>query len=221
VTSSPAGIDCGSDCAENYLVGTMVVLTAAPASGSTFAGWDGAGCSGTGTCSVTMSEARQVTATFGIQAETPGPTPPPPDDEPLPTPSPTPSPTPQPEPGPETADATPPVAAIASSRLRMSRRGFVRVRVDCRDSPEDCLGVLRVRLRLPRRGSAAALRTVGRASFKVVAGESKRVRVRLKRRARRVVRRKGRVRVRLVAVVEDAAGNERKLRKRLRLRATR
>jgi hypothetical protein len=41
VTSAPTGINCGSDCTENYASGTSVTLTAAPASGSTFAGWTG------------------------------------------------------------------------------------------------------------------------------------------------------------------------------------
>jgi hypothetical protein len=103
----------------------------------------------------------------------------------------------------------------------MSRRGFVRVGIDCGDSPEDCLGRLRVRLRFSRNASAAALRTVGRASFRVVAGKDKRVSLRLTRRARRLVSRRGRVRVRLVTVVEDAAGNSRRLRKRLVLRGYR
>ncbi len=63
VTSSPAGINCGSDCSESYASGTNVTLTATAAGGSTFAGWSGA-CTGTGTCAVTMSAARAVTATF-------------------------------------------------------------------------------------------------------------------------------------------------------------
>jgi hypothetical protein len=63
VTSSPAGINCGGDCSESYASGTGVTLTAAAAAGSTFAGWSGA-CSGTGSCAVTMSAARSVTATF-------------------------------------------------------------------------------------------------------------------------------------------------------------
>jgi len=66
VTSSPSGIDCGSDCSESYNQGTSVTLTATPASGSTFGGWSG-GCSGTGTCTVTMNAAKSVTATFNIQ----------------------------------------------------------------------------------------------------------------------------------------------------------
>ncbi len=64
VTSSPAGIDCGVDCAEIYASLTPVTLTAVADAGSTFTGWTGEGCSGTGTCQVSMSEARTVTATF-------------------------------------------------------------------------------------------------------------------------------------------------------------
>ena len=64
VTSSPAAIDCGSSCSASFADGTSVTLTASPASESTFAGWSGDGCSGTGSCTVTMSQARSVTATF-------------------------------------------------------------------------------------------------------------------------------------------------------------
>jgi hypothetical protein len=64
VTSVPGGISCGSDCTEAYANGTAVTLTAAAATGSTFAGWSGGGCAGTGTCTVTMTAAQAVTATF-------------------------------------------------------------------------------------------------------------------------------------------------------------
>lgn len=67
VTSNPAGISCGSDCAETYSAGATVTMTAAPDSGFTFAGWSGA-CSGTGSCSVKMDSARSVTATFSSAA---------------------------------------------------------------------------------------------------------------------------------------------------------
>jgi hypothetical protein len=70
VTSSPAGINCGVDCSEAYSNGTMVNLTASPNVGSTFAGWSGAGCSGTGVCVVTMTAAASVTATFTPQTFT-------------------------------------------------------------------------------------------------------------------------------------------------------
>jgi Divergent InlB B-repeat domain len=67
VTSAPAGINCGTTCAANYTGGTVVTLTAVAAAGSTFGGWSGGGCSGTGTCMVTMNAAQTVTATFNTQ----------------------------------------------------------------------------------------------------------------------------------------------------------
>lgn len=62
--TSVDGINCGSDCSEEYDHGTVVTLTANPSIGSTFTGWMGGGCSGTGTCEVTMDEAKTVNATF-------------------------------------------------------------------------------------------------------------------------------------------------------------
>src|SRR5207302_1475579 len=67
VTSSDGSIGCPGTCAATYDSGSSVTLTAAPASGSTFAGWSGCnGVSGS-TCTVTMSAARSVTATFNVQ----------------------------------------------------------------------------------------------------------------------------------------------------------
>ncbi len=45
-------------------VGRVVTLTASATAGSTFIGWSGGGCSGTGTCVVTMSAATTVNAQF-------------------------------------------------------------------------------------------------------------------------------------------------------------
>jgi hypothetical protein len=64
VTSSPAGIDCGTTCSDSYTAGTQVTLTARADSGSTFAGWSGGGCSGTGVCTVTLNSDTTVTASF-------------------------------------------------------------------------------------------------------------------------------------------------------------
>jgi hypothetical protein len=64
VTSNPAGINCGSDCSNEYAVGTSVTLTANPSGGSSFAGWSGACTGASSTCTVAMSEARSVEARF-------------------------------------------------------------------------------------------------------------------------------------------------------------
>jgi uncharacterized repeat protein (TIGR01451 family) len=63
VTSTPGSINCGSACQDTFAYGTLVTLSATPSITSTFAGWGGA-CVGTGTCEVTMTEAKTVTATF-------------------------------------------------------------------------------------------------------------------------------------------------------------
>jgi glucose/arabinose dehydrogenase len=64
-TVSGGSISCGSTCTQsNINSGTSVTLSASPASGSTFGGWSGGGCSGTGSCSVTVSSNTTVTATF-------------------------------------------------------------------------------------------------------------------------------------------------------------
>jgi hypothetical protein len=65
VASSPAGINCGVDCDETYGSGVSVTLTATPVAGSTFSGWGG-DCSGTTTCTVTMSADRSVRAEFSL-----------------------------------------------------------------------------------------------------------------------------------------------------------
>ena len=64
VTSSPGGIGCGATCSAMFNEGTSVTLSAAADAGSTFAGWSGGGCSGTGTCAVSFGADTTVTATF-------------------------------------------------------------------------------------------------------------------------------------------------------------
>ena len=71
VTSSPPGINCGTDCGETFNHGTSVTLTAAADPTSTFSGWSGGGCLGTGTCIVAMNSSVQVTATFAVIQATP------------------------------------------------------------------------------------------------------------------------------------------------------
>ena len=64
VTSNPSGINCGSTCSANYDSGKLVTLTVSANSGYTFTGWSGGGCSGIGTCTVTMNAATSVTANY-------------------------------------------------------------------------------------------------------------------------------------------------------------
>ncbi len=61
---SGAGINCGDTCLALYSPATVVSLSAKADSGSTFAGWSGGGCSGTGLCVTTMNTATTITATF-------------------------------------------------------------------------------------------------------------------------------------------------------------
>jgi Galactose oxidase-like, Early set domain/Divergent InlB B-repeat domain len=66
-----AGTAVSGACTGTYPEATAVTLVAAAASGHTFEGWSG-NCGGTGTCVLTMSAARAVSATFsappGIEA---------------------------------------------------------------------------------------------------------------------------------------------------------
>ncbi len=62
------GISCGADCSEAYDNGTQVTLTSVPSdSCKIFTGWDGGGCNGTGTCSVSLTSDITVTATFSYR----------------------------------------------------------------------------------------------------------------------------------------------------------
>ncbi len=63
VVSSPAGIQCGSQCSKIFARGSTVTLTAVPDANSTFSGWRGT-CSGAGICSVVMTGARYAVAEF-------------------------------------------------------------------------------------------------------------------------------------------------------------
>ena len=63
VNSGDGGINCGSTCSMVYATGSVVSLTATPASGFAFTGWGGA-CSGVGTCIVTVNQGQSVSANF-------------------------------------------------------------------------------------------------------------------------------------------------------------
>ena len=65
LTSAPAGIDCGTDCTQDYDDGTSVTLSHAAAADSVFNGWSG-DCTGSGACVVAMDQARSVSARFEL-----------------------------------------------------------------------------------------------------------------------------------------------------------
>lgn len=70
VTSSPAGIDCGTICSASFYSDTVVTFTAALDTGSQFSGWTG-DCAADGlACVTTMSAAKDITATFALITHT-------------------------------------------------------------------------------------------------------------------------------------------------------
>jgi Domain of unknown function (DUF4082)/Divergent InlB B-repeat domain len=70
VTSNPPGINCGTDCFQSFTAGTVVTLSATPASGSTFTDWSGGGCSGTAPCTTSGNTAVTMTANFSSSTST-------------------------------------------------------------------------------------------------------------------------------------------------------
>ena len=64
IRSNPPGIECGSMCSARFADGTSVTLTASPTGRSDFLGWGG-DCSGTQTCTLSMTTDHSVTARFG------------------------------------------------------------------------------------------------------------------------------------------------------------
>ncbi|MGO9973035.1 MAG: InlB B-repeat-containing protein, partial [Solirubrobacteraceae bacterium] len=73
VSSTPAGISCPTTCSAGFAEGSAVTLSAEPGPGSRFASWSGAAC-GTNTisCTINLSTATTVTATFTRTLPSPG-----------------------------------------------------------------------------------------------------------------------------------------------------
>src|SRR5581483_4967523 len=65
VVSSPDGINCPGTCSANFTSGTKIALTATAGTGYFFTGWQGS-CSGTNACTLTITAATTVGATFTI-----------------------------------------------------------------------------------------------------------------------------------------------------------
>jgi hypothetical protein len=70
VTSSPAGIDCGSTCAATFGYGESVTLTATPDPGALFSRWTGDCAGQPAACTVTLNQATSVAASFGLPGTT-------------------------------------------------------------------------------------------------------------------------------------------------------
>ncbi len=64
VTSSPSGIDCGTDCTETYATNTSVTLTAIPVADYVFKGWSDSNCPGIAPCTVIMDTDKVISANF-------------------------------------------------------------------------------------------------------------------------------------------------------------
>jgi hypothetical protein len=66
ITSSPAGINCGSTCSYQFVSGTSVTLTATPNSVSSFNSWSGDFSGNSSTVMITMNSNKTVYAIFNI-----------------------------------------------------------------------------------------------------------------------------------------------------------
>jgi len=66
-TITATQINCGATCSASYDYGTVVTLTATPATGSTYTSWSGCDSVSGMACTVTMNAAKSVTATFTLQ----------------------------------------------------------------------------------------------------------------------------------------------------------
>lgn len=64
VSSSPAGILCEPSCSASFDLNSSVTLTATPDTGYVFQEWSG-GCTGSGSCVLTMDGPKSVSARFG------------------------------------------------------------------------------------------------------------------------------------------------------------
>jgi Divergent InlB B-repeat domain len=159
VTSSPAGIACGSTCSHRFLVGTTVTLTAAPAPGSLFEGWAGGGCKGiVKTCTLTISADTTVAAEF----------------EPIPPPD------LEEEEEEELLGGR--LGRAKAAGVAKVKGGRAALKLTCSGGP--CKGALKLTARL-KQGRKIKTLTIGKASFKLAAGAAKTLKVKLSAPAKR------------------------------------
>lgn len=70
VTSTPPGVDCGQVCSSRFPRGGIVELAASADPGAVFAGWRGGDCSGTESCTPSLTRDTAVVAVFRRSEQT-------------------------------------------------------------------------------------------------------------------------------------------------------
>lgn len=63
-TVTAQGIDCGTDCTQDFEPGTTVTLTATPEAGARFDSWSDPSCGTEPTCTITITTDTTITASF-------------------------------------------------------------------------------------------------------------------------------------------------------------
>jgi hypothetical protein len=149
-------VECdGGPCEATYPYGSSVTLEAAAAAGSTFAGFSGGGCSGTGSCTVVVKSQATVTATFDVvpqkKEDGGGQTPPPPGNE--------------------------EGAVIDMTPAAQVKGGAAQLNVSC-PGPGPCKGTIKLTAKL-KVGKKTKAIVVGTASYEIPAGSSTVVKVKL------------------------------------------
>jgi Divergent InlB B-repeat domain len=140
----------GGVCASSYDQGAKVTLTASAASGSGFSGFSGGGCSGTGSCIVTINADTTVTAVFNA------------------------NPSPTCATSPSLCPAVPGKARAAASA--QARGGKAMLRLSCSGGP--CQGKLSLTARVKRTYKTTSA-VIGKASFSLADGASATLKVKL------------------------------------------
>jgi PKD repeat protein len=109
-------------------------------------------------------------------------------------------------------DTTAPKVRILTSTAKMSRKGFVTVKVSCPRTERLCAG------RLSLRSLGARSAALGGKALRIGGGQTATLRVKLAKSKQRLVRRNGSIRSLATARVKDAAGNAGTATKRLQIR---
>ncbi|HET7483790.1 MAG TPA: hypothetical protein VFJ64_00270 [Solirubrobacterales bacterium] len=144
----------GGACAAEYPEGEEVTLAATAASGSTFSGWSGGGCSGTAPCTVTIEEDTTVTATFTANSKEETKKEETKKEEPKPTPEGT-------------------AKAAASATVKS---GKAELKLTCSGGP--CKGTLQLKAKV-KQGKKTKNLVIGKASFSLAEGATATVKVKL------------------------------------------